>query len=311
MPDTTDRPMAGPGPTVIVGSMITAEHLVKRYRRHTAVDDVCFTCRPGTVTGFLGPNGAGKSTTLRMMTGLTPPTSGRVTIDGLAYADQPNPGRVVGVMLDASAQHPGRTGIETLLLSARLLGVPRSRAEEVLGRVGLDGVGGRRVGQYSLGMRQRLGIGTALLGDPAVLVLDEPANGMDPDGIRWMRHLLRDFADQGGTALLSSHLLGEVQATVDRLVVIDHGRIMADGDLHTLLAGQGTTVRALDPDALDAALVRSGVSTERRADGTLLAAASAEHVGRTAAAAGLVILELHDGAGLEDLFFQLTTDVPR
>jgi ABC-2 type transport system ATP-binding protein len=286
--------------------MIDVHHLVKRYGRHTVVDDVSFTCRPGTVTGFLGPNGAGKSTTLRMMTGLTPPTAGAVTIDGRPYAAHPNPGRVVGVMLDASAQHSGRTGVETLRLAARVLGVPRGWADDMLHRVGLSDAGEQRVGEYSLGMRQRLGIGTALLGDPAVLVLDEPANGMDPEGIRWMRLLLRDFAAAGGTALLSSHLLGEVQATVDRLVVIDAGRIVADDDLRSLLAGRGTTVRGLDPDGLADALAAAGLAVERRDDGSLRVAADAEAVGRVAAAAGQIVLELRDGAGLEDLFFELT-----
>ena len=177
----------------------------------------------------------------------------------------------------------------------------------MLERVGLGGAGHKRVGDYSLGMRQRLGIGTALLGDPAVLILDEPANGMDPEGIRWMRLLLRDFAAAGGTALLSSHLLGEVQATVDRLVVIGDGRIVADDDLRALLAGGGTTVRALDPDTLAAALQRAGIPTERRPDGSLRADAPVERVGRVAAAAGLVIVELRDGTGLEDLYFRLTS----
>jgi ABC-2 type transport system ATP-binding protein len=290
--------------------MIDVHHLVKRYGRRTVVDDVSFHCRSGTVTGFLGPNGAGKSTTLRMMTGLTPPTCGDVTIDGQPYSAHPNPGRVVGVMLDASAQHPGRTGIETLRLAGRLLGVPRRWSDDMLERVGLGGAGGRRVGEYSLGMRQRLGIGTALLGDPAVLVLDEPANGMDPEGIRWMRHLLREFAAGGGTALLSSHLLGEVQATVDRLVVIDAGRVVADDDLRTLLAGRGTTVRGLDPGALAAALVAAGLAVEHRDDGTLRVDADAESVGRAAVAAGQVVLELRDGAALEDLFFELTALIP-
>ena len=287
--------------------MITADHLLKRYGRHTAVDDVSFTCPPGTVTGFLGPNGAGKSTTLRMVAGLTPPTAGRSTIDGRPFAALPNPGRVVGVMLDASAQHPGRTGVETLRLDARLLGVPSKRADDMLERVGLAAAATKRVGDYSLGMRQRLGIGTALLGDPAVLILDEPANGMDPEGIRWMRGLLRDFAGRGGTALLSSHLLGEVQATVDLLVVIGNGHIVADGDLPTLLAGQGTTVRALDPDAFEGALRRTGIAYERHADGSLRAAATAERIGTLAATDQLVLLELRDGAGLEELFFELTS----
>ncbi len=287
--------------------MINAEHLSKRYGGQVVVDDVSFVCRPGTVTGFLGPNGAGKSTTLRMMTGLTPATAGSVTIDGLPFASHPNPGRIVGVLLDAAAQHPGRTGIETLRLTSRLLGVPAARAAEMLERVGLADAGAKRVGTYSLGMRQRLGIGTALLGDPAVLILDEPANGMDPEGIRWMRLLLREFAARGGTALLSSHLLGEVQATVDRLVVIGDGRIVADDDLHRLLARQGTSVRGLDSAALCAALHRAGVTFERRADGSVRADTTVEHVGRLAAAEGLVIVELRDSAGLEDLFFALTS----
>jgi len=238
--------------------MITAENLTKRYQQHVAVDDVSFTCAPGTVTGFLGPNGAGKSTTLRMLTGLTPPTSGRVRIDGRSYADLPNPGRLIGVMLDAAAQHPGRTGLETLKITTQLLDLPRSKAPEMLERVGLAAAGKRRVGDYSLGMRQRLGIASALIGDPAILVLDEPANGMDPEGIRWMRELLRDFASRGGTVLLSSHLLGEVQATVDRLVVIGSGRIVADGSLAELLTGGRTVVRGLDNVTLAGALRAAG-----------------------------------------------------
>ena len=216
--------------------MIAMTHLTKRYGHYVAVDDVSFDCAAGTVTGFLGPNGAGKSTTLRMLTGLTPPTGGHATIGGRPYAQLPNPGRTVGVMLDAAAQHPGRTGLETLRLAAALLDLPRARAGQMLDRVGLSDAAGKRVGQYSLGMRQRLGIGVALLGDPEVLILDEPANGMDPEGIRWMRELLQHFASDGGTVLLSYHLLGEVQATVDRLVVIGSGRIVASGGLDELLA---------------------------------------------------------------------------
>jgi ABC-2 type transport system ATP-binding protein len=289
--------------------MIIAEHLVKRYRRFVAVDDISFRCEPGTVTGFLGPNGAGKSTTLRMMTGLTPPSAGRVTVAGLPYAALPNPGRLVGVMLDASAQHPGRTGIETLRLTARLLGLPRSRASETIDRVGLAGAASRRVAAYSLGMRQRLGIADALIGDPAVLILDEPANGMDPEGIRWMRRLLRDFADGGGTVLLSSHLLAEVQATVDRLVVVNEGRVVADDHLDVLLAGQDTIVRGLDAPALGNALRRAGFTVTGNSDGAWRVGARAEDVGRVAAAAGLVITELRDDQrGLEDLFFRLTGD---
>jgi ABC-2 type transport system ATP-binding protein len=289
--------------------MITVENLSKRYGHHTAVDNVSFTVEPGSITGFLGPNGAGKSTTLRMLTGLTPPSSGHATIAGKKYSDLPNPGRVVGVMLDAAAQHPGRTGRETLLLNASLLGVPSSRADEMLDAVGLTPAAKRRVGQYSLGMRQRLGIAAAMLGDPAALILDEPANGMDPEGIRWMRGLLQDFASRGGTVILSSHLLGEVQATVDRLVVIGGGKIVANGSLEELLAGSGTLVRGLDPVGLNQALTAAGLNLEPLYDGALRVDATAEQVGRAAAAAGQVLLELResDGAGLEELFFQLTT----
>jgi ABC-2 type transport system ATP-binding protein len=289
--------------------MITAENLTKRYHHHIAVDDVSFTCEPGTVTGFLGPNGAGKSTTLRMLTGLTPPTAGRVAIDGRSYAELPNPGRLVGVMLDAAAQHPGRTGLETLRITAQLLDLPKNRAAEMLERVGLGDVGKRRVGDYSLGMRQRLGIGSALIGDPAILVLDEPANGMDPEGIRWMRELLRDFASRGGTVLLSSHLLGEVQATVDRLVVIGSGRIVANGSLEELLAGGRTIVRGLDPATLAHLLRGAGHWVDVDAHGVLSTDAGAEQIGRLAASSGQVLVELRDAgaAGLEELFFSLTS----
>ncbi|MEO5901455.1 MAG: ATP-binding cassette domain-containing protein [Ilumatobacteraceae bacterium] len=291
--------------------MIHLEHITKRYGHHTAVDDVSFTCEPGSITGFLGPNGAGKSTTLRMLTGLTPPTSGNVTVAGVRYADLPNPGRVIGVMLDASAQHAGRTGIETLRLNARLLGLPATAAGEMLDRVGLAGAAKRRVGNYSLGMRQRLGIGTALLGDPAILILDEPANGMDPEGIRWMRLLLQDFAARGGTVLLSSHLLAEVQATVDRLIVIVRSRIVADDGLDVLLADQGTTVRALDTDRLAGDLQRAGLDVTATSDGSLRVHAGAEQVGRVAASAGHVLLELREGdsSALEEFFLDLTASV--
>jgi ABC-2 type transport system ATP-binding protein len=202
---TSDR-RGGPAGFRTLKDMITVDHLSKRYGRHPAVDDVSFTCRPGTVTGFLGPNGAGKSTTMRMICGLTPPTAGIATVDGLPYRRLANPGRRIGVLLDASAQHAGRTGREVLTLAALTMGVDRRRVGETLHRVGLDATAARRrVRAYSLGMRQRLGIACALLGDPSVLILDEPANGLDPEGIFWMRGLLRDFADRGGTVLLSSH----------------------------------------------------------------------------------------------------------
>ncbi len=292
--------------------MISVENLTKSYGSgRPSVDDVSFSCAPGTVTGFLGPNGAGKSTTLRALVGLTPPTSGRVTVNGVRYADLPNPGRVAGVMLDASAQHPGRTGRETLRLTAMLLGVPQSRADAMLERVGLQGAEKRRVRDYSLGMRQRLGIGQALLGDPSVLILDEPANGLDPEGIRWMRGLLRDFAAAGGTVLVSSHLLREVEATVDRLVVIDHGRVVAQGTMADLVAQSGpgaVVVRGTDPVGLRAALVAAGLTADRQEDGSLLVRADVEQVGRAALDGRQVLLELRRaGDGLEDLFFRLTS----
>ena len=289
--------------------MISVQHLTKRYGAHVAVNDVSFTCAPGTVTGFLGPNGAGKSTTLRALCGLTIPTSGRTSIAGRRYRDLPNAGREVGVLLDAGAQHAGRTGRETLMLAALVLGVERRRVDEVLAQVGLTGrPSAKRVGKYSLGMRQRLGIATALLGDPRVLVPDEPANGLDPDGIFWMRGLLRGFADRGGTVLLSSHLLREVQAVADQLVVIAGGRIVAQGSSDELLAGSGTVVRARDGAALRRVLDAAGIPVTAGPAGALLATAGVDDVGAAAAAAGVALLELRPagGDGLEELFRSLT-----
>ncbi len=230
--------------------MITVHGLTKRYGGRTVVDDVSFTLEAGTVTGFLGPNGAGKSTTLRMMTGLVPASAGTALVDGRPYPELPNPGAVVGTLLDASAVHPGRTGRTHLRLLASAVGVAPSRADEVLELVGLTDAGRRRVGGYSLGMRQRLGIAVALVGDPAVLVLDEPANGLDPAGIREMRDLLRSHADRGGTVLLSSHLLHEVEIVADDIVMIGDGRIVARGSKSDLLGTAGTIVRATDLPAL-------------------------------------------------------------
>ena len=225
--------------------MIEVTALTRTYGGLLAVDHVTFTAQPGRVTGFLGPNGAGKSTTMRVMVGLTPPTSGSATVLGRRYADLPNPGREVGVLLDASAQHAGRTGRETLRVAARTMGLPMSRVDEMLDTVSLTPTeAGRRVKNYSLGMRQRLGIATALIGDPEVLILDEPANGLDPAGIRWMRDLLRGFANKGGTVLLSSHLLHEIEVIADDLVVIGQGRIVAQGTKAELLASAGTLVRS-------------------------------------------------------------------
>ena len=290
--------------------MIVVDHLSKRYGRHPAVDDVSFTCRPGTVTGFLGPNGAGKSTTMRMICGLTPPSAGTATVDGLPYRRLANPGRRIGVLLDASAQHAGRTGREVLTLAAFTMGVDRRRVEETLDRVGLDAKAAkRRVRAYSLGMRQRLGIAGALLGDPSVLILDEPANGLDPEGIFWMRGLLRDFADRGGTVLLSSHLLREVEAVADRLVVIGGGRIVAQGDKAELLSASGMVVKARDPGALRTALSRNGLTGTDTTDGGVAVQADAETIGRVAADAGIPLLELRPAGagGLEQMFLTLTS----
>ncbi len=224
--------------------MITVESLTRAYGSFTAVDDVSFSAQPGRVTGFLGPNGAGKSTTMRIIVGLTRATSGVARVSGRRYLDLPNPGREVGVLLDASAQHGGRTGRETLTIAQRFMGLPRGRVGQMLDLVSLTPAeASRRVRDYSLGMRQRLGIATALIGDPEVLILDEPANGLDPAGIRWMRDLLRDYADRGGTVLLSSHLLHEIEVIADDLVVIGRGRIVAHGAKPDLLRSPGTLVR--------------------------------------------------------------------
>ena len=294
--------------------MITVEHLTKKYGGFAAVDDVSFTARPGRVTGFLGPNGAGKTTSMRIMVGLTPATSGSVRIGGLPYADIPNPGRHVGVLLDASAQHAGRTGREVLTIGARTMGLPDSRVDEMLELVSLSGTESkRRVRNYSLGMRQRLGIAHALLGDPSVLILDEPANGLDPAGIRWMRGLLGGYADRGGTVLLSSHLLHEVEMIADEMILIGRGRIVAQGDKKSLLAGRAsaTLVSSEDDAALGAALARAGYEPTPAGEGLRVPCAPAE-VGRAALQAGVVLTDLRSGSGgLEDLFLELTEDTQR
>jgi ABC-2 type transport system ATP-binding protein len=295
--------------------MITVESLTKTYgRAFTAVDDVSFTAATGRVTGFLGPNGAGKSTTLRVLVGLTPASAGTATVDGRRFTDLPNPGREVGVLLDASAQHAGRTGREILTLAQRTMGVPRARVEEMIELVSLtDEEADRRVRNYSLGMRQRLGIATALLGDPHVLILDEPANGLDPAGIRWMRDLLRGFADRGGTVLLSSHLLHEIEVIADDLVVIGEGRIVAKGTKAGLLRSVGTVARARDVEALARAMGDAGLAGTVGADGGLHTDATPEDVGQVAQAAGLALTELRhaDGAGLEEMFLELTAQTQR
>jgi ABC-2 type transport system ATP-binding protein len=251
---------------------------------------------------------------MRMMCGLTPPSSGTTTILGAAYKTLPNPGTSVGVLLDASAQHAGRTGREVLHLGAMLMGLPESRVDEMLQLVGLTpSEAKRRVGNYSLGMRQRLGIAHALMGDPQVLILDEPANGLDPAGIRWMRGLLRGFADRGGTVLLSSHLLHEIEVIADELVVIGRGKIVAQGSKADMLASTGVLVRATDTPALGSALTAASLSFTESTPGTFMVDATAEDVGRAALAGQVALVELRaaGSAGLEEMFMQLTSDDAR
>ena len=294
--------------------MITVEGLSKTYGGFTAVDDVSFVCKPGTVTGFLGPNGAGKTTTMRIMAGLTAPGKGHATVGGHRYAEIPNPGLHVGVLLDASAQHGGRTGREVLTIGAKTMGLPQSRVDEMLEMVSLSPAESRRrVRNYSLGMRQRLGIAHALLGDPSILILDEPANGLDPAGIHWMRGLLRDYANRGGTVLLSSHLLHEVEVIADEMILIGNGRIVAQGTKADLLQTAGTFVKAVEADMLARALRESGIEAAPSGDAGLRTDAEPVQVGKVAAAAGVTLIELRpaDGAGLAEMFLQLTADTQR
>jgi ABC-2 type transport system ATP-binding protein len=294
--------------------MITIENVTKRYGGFTAVDNVSFVARPGKVTGFLGPNGAGKSTSMRIMVGLTPQDGGQALIGGYRYADIPNPARHVGVLLDASAQHGGRTGREVLRLSADTMGMGGDRVEEMLTLVGLSGTEAkRRVRNYSLGMRQRLGIANALMGDPSILILDEPVNGLDPAGIHWMRGLLRNYASKGGTVLLSSHLLHEVEMIADEMVLIGRGKIVAQGTKAELLHTAGTYVKPEDPAALERALQAANIAATRSGDGGFRSESEPIEVGRAAASAGVVLVELKraEGAGLEEMFLQLTSDDQR
>ena len=226
--------------------MINAQGLVKRYGAKTAVNDISFTVQPGRVTGFLGPNGAGKSTTMRMVVGLDNPTSGSVTVNGRTYAEHAAPLREVGALLDAKAVHTGRSAYNHLLALGATHGIGKARVTEVIGMTGLDSVPGKRVGGFSLGMGQRLGIAAALLGDPATLLLDEPVNGLDPDGVLWVRNLVRSLATEGRTVFLSSHLMSEMAVTADRLIVVGRGRLLADGSLDDVLARSGA-------DSLEAA----------------------------------------------------------
>ncbi len=307
---TSEEPQIGAS---LAPSAIEIAGLSKAYGKHTAVADVSFNVPFRSVTGFLGPNGAGKSTTLRMLVGLTRPSAGRATVLGAPYPQLANPGRRVGVLLDAAAQHAGRTGREVLTLGAMLMGLPTERVGQMIEQVGLSASeADRRTGTYSLGMRQRLGIAHALLGDPRVLVLDEPANGLDPAGIHWMRGLLREFADAGGAVLLSSHLLHEIEVVADKLVVIARGRIVTQGAKADLLAGAGSYARAADTSALARALRAAGIECAPAEGGGVTAAGDAASVARVAADAGLVLLELRPGGGgLEELFLNLTADDAR
>ncbi|CAN5489911.1 ATP-binding cassette domain-containing protein [soil metagenome] len=293
--------------------MITTTALTKSYEEAPVVRDVSLRCEPGTITGFLGANGAGKSTTLKMIVGLVRPDRGTATVDGRPFVELPNPTRVVGTLLDASAMHPGRSGRATLTIAARLAGVHTRRVEHLLDVVGLGDAAEKRVGTYSLGMRQRLGIAQALIGEPGALILDEPANGLDPEGIAWMRTLLRDFADHGGTVLLSSHLLHEVQATADHLVVIASGAVAAAGRLDDLLASSTILVRSPDPGALAAALQAARIDHVAGPGGAFTVDGCGGRV-TTEVLAGvardhqvlLTELRQSEANGLEQLFFALT-----
>ncbi|MFF9626463.1 ABC transporter ATP-binding protein [Streptomyces griseosporeus] len=293
--------------------MITARSLTKRYGDKTAVADLSFTVPAGTVTGFLGPNGAGKSTTLRMILGLDAPTHGHATIAGRAYATHPAPLTEVGALLEARSVHPGRTAHHHLTALALTHGIPRARVTRVLELTGLTDVAHRRVKGFSLGMGQRLGIAAALLGDPATLILDEPVNGLDPEGVLWIRTLLKRLAAEGRTVLVSSHLMSEMALTAERLVIIGRGRLLADTTVTEFVRRSGTTtVKVVTPDA--PALVRHltapGVTVTGDTPGTLhVHGTDAEHIGRTAAAHGIPLFELTPtGASLEEAFMALTHD---
>lgn len=308
---------------------VEVSHLSKQFGPVRAVDDLSFTVRPGRVTGFLGPNGAGKTTTLRCLLGLVRPTSGSATLGGKPYHALTTPGRTVGAALEAASFHPGRTALDHLRVYTPQIGVPDSRAREVLHLVGLDEAANRRVGGFSLGMRQRLALATTLLGDPPVLLLDEPANGLDPEGISWLRGFLRALAAQGRTVLVSSHVLSEVEQTVDDVVIIHHGRLVRESSLAQLTAESRPRVRVSSPDgarlnALVAdrhwslaeppapAAAPSTVTPAQPATGAAtveLVDVEPAAVGAAAFAAGLELHELSRlDAGLEALFFRLVGD---
>jgi ABC-2 type transport system ATP-binding protein len=292
---------------------IKIDGLTKRFRSHPVVEQLSFSVRPGRVTGFLGPNGAGKTTTLRMLLGLVTPTAGVALIGGRAYRELPSPGRTVGALLEATGFHPGRSGRDHLRTYAPAAGVDEARVEQVLDRVGLTDAAGQHVRGYSMGMRQRLGVAAAVLADPPVLICDEPTNGLDPDGIRWLRELLRERAARGHTVLVSSHLLAEMRQLVEQVVILDHGRAVYDGDVTG--GGAGTVrVGSADDPALAAAISAADRPevTVGAADGggLLVHGLSTEQVGRVALRAGVALTQLvRDTDDLERLFFDLTDDV--
>jgi len=294
-----------------VSNVVDSNSLTKRFGKVLAVQDLSFKLESGTITGFLGPNGAGKTTTLRMLLGLATPTSGHATIFGQPYDQLENPAQRVGAVLEATDFHPGRSGRDHLRTLSQATGLPDSRVDEVLGLVELQGSAKRRVKGYSLGMRQRLGLAAALLGDPDLLVLDEPANGLDPEGVRWLRDFLRDFASGGRTVLVSSHVLSEVAQTVDQVLIINHGRLVAESSLDELTARVGGSVRVRSPRIaeLAAALKREGIESTPNNDHALLAlATTSERVGDICFAAGIAIHELvTEGSSLEEVFLDLTS----
>jgi ABC-2 type transport system ATP-binding protein len=291
-------------------SVISIEGLTKRFGEVLAVDNLSFAVDEGTVVGFLGPNGAGKTTTLRTLLGLVTPTAGTTRIHGRPYRQLTDPIRHVGAVLEASGFHPGRSARNHLRVVATAAGLPAARADEVLAQVGLAGAARRRVGGFSLGMRQRLGLATALLGDPQVLVLDEPANGLDPEGVHWLRGLLRHLADQGRTVLVSSHVLAEIAQTVDQVVIIAAGRLVTQSSLAALTdqAKGAVRVRSADPQALRDLLVGQGAGVELTAsDELVVSGVSSEQIGRAAAAANIAIYQMRsEQANLEEAFLQLT-----
>jgi ABC-2 type transport system ATP-binding protein len=290
---------------------ISVHGLVKRFGGVLAVDDLSFEVQPGTLTGFVGPNGAGKTTTLRMILGLVRPTAGTALIGGVPYARLDRPARHVGAVLESSGFHPGRTARDHLRVLAGPSAIPTARVDEVLSEVDLDGAARRRVGGFSLGMRQRLGLAGALLGDPGILILDEPTNGLDPAGVHWLRTLLRRRVDRGGTVLVSSHLLAELALAADSVVIIKDGRLVTQGPVSAITAGAATVrVRSPQAERLRAVLTARGVAaTLDGPDQVVASGADTEVVGRAVAEAGLVVYEMSaQRPALEQVFLTLTTD---